>query len=104
MSTGGVFAGAPMVALAENVKSSMANPCAFPAGSVISQTIQSAAPGGQSPMARLLTLRLVWLAGVVPSTATPPVADGTVGKLTFNAGIRAVKLVEKAAAAVGSIR
>jgi hypothetical protein len=40
----------------------------LPAGSVICQTSQRAAPGGQSAMAWLVTATMIWLAGAVPST------------------------------------
>src|SRR5579863_9129424 len=82
----------------------MARPWDFPVGSAISHTNHSAAPGGQSAIIWLVTTRLAWSFAAVPSTARPPTAAGRVGKLTFNTGMEAVRLVEKGAAAVGSMK
>ena len=51
-------------------------------------------------MAWPTTLRETWLAGKVPSTATPPTSAGAVGKATFKPGSSAVMLVEKRLVAV----
>src|SRR5690348_14644124 len=82
--------GAGSGALAEKLKLSIPRPWALPDESVICHTSHNAAPGGQFVIVWFNTLRLVWFCGNVPSTATPPTSPGTVGIVTFNAGINAV--------------
>ena len=81
----------------------MARPWALPVEPVMTHTSQSAALGGQLVIVWLTTLKLVWLAASVPSTARPPAALGRVGKLTLRLGIEPETLAEKGWAALGSI-